>query len=89
MHADDEFFSFTLVTIHARVEGPRIVLVHLVTKTTVKMLENSGAPHIPADKLPEHMRRAINDYEATRIQKAMNRMDAMFKLREPSERTIQ
>jgi hypothetical protein len=102
MHKDDEFFSFTtpnvgfrysnygkmlLVTVQATLLGPRVILVHLVTQTTIKMLENSGAPHV--FDLPANMRKAIQDYEADHMQKCLNRMDAMFKMREPSERRVQ
>jgi hypothetical protein len=106
MHPTDEFFSFTtpnkgfrysnygkviLVTVQSRAIGLRVVQVHLIAQTSVKMLAASGAYHIDSGKLPEHVRQSILDYQDAHLKTCMERVwaDMEAALRQPTERLIQ
>ncbi len=104
MHEDDEFLSFTtpnkgfrysqfskmiLVVVQRRPMGSRVVQVLAVAATTVRMLENSGAPHIPESELPPSIKQSIIDWQDAQVRDVLRRMDALFLLGKPEERTIQ
>jgi hypothetical protein len=101
----DEFFSFTtpnkgfqftahskmiLVTVQFRPEGHRIVSVLSIAATTIRMLEFSGASHIPADKLPPHIRRGIDEFEQEQVHQILKRSwDDLGLNGPPTVKTIQ